>query len=144
MATIDIALTVKIDGTTTVDASPASIEAEAFSTIKIELKPEEERKVEVQPSKEEQVSFILITSNRYSTEEGKITYKIEGGDKEISLEQPHIYVKGMVMFAELENPNQPFVFKNTYKKVEETTPEKKENPVATIEILVGRNVTPQE
>ncbi|MBV6625822.1 MAG: hypothetical protein KI793_23320 [Rivularia sp. (in: Bacteria)] len=114
------------------------IKTEAYNKIEVAIQPGDTDKViNVAQGNKGEISFLLITSNLYSSEE-KLTYKV--GDKEIQLDRPQIFLGAGAVSLLGENLSQ-IKFSNKYDKA---TEEDKPDPnQAEIEILVGRDATPQ-
>ncbi len=113
------------------------IKVEAYNKIEVAIQPgDTDKVVNVAQGNKGEISFLLIKSNLYNSEE-KLTYKV--GDKEIQLDQPQIFLGTGAVSLLGENLNQ-IKFSNKHEK---TTEEKKPDPnKADIEILVGRDATP--
>jgi hypothetical protein len=81
--------------------------------------------VNVQPSGEGKVQFLLITASVY---DDKLTYKVDGGATDIKLDEPQVLVgDGAVRL--LNATQKQFVFKNEIDPPAD----------AAIQILAGRN-----
>ena len=134
MAKVNVTLTVQIVGGPTINESKELV-VEAYDKIDVVIEPEKEKSVEVQPSEGKRISFLVIKSSVYSdsTKNIKITYGIDDAGK-IELDQPHFYLgSGVVSLL----GSDPKVLK--FKNGSENKPENK----AELEILVGRDATPE-
>ena len=133
MAKVNVTLTVQIVGGPTINESKELV-VEAYDKIDVVIEPEKEKSVEVQPSEGKRISFLVIKSSVYSdsTKNIKITYGIDDAGK-IELDQPHFYL-GSGVVSLLGSPK-ILKFKNASEK-------KLENN-AQLEILVGRDATPE-
>lgn len=109
-------------------------EVEAYNKIEVAIEPQQDQVVEVAQG---QISFLLIQSNLYSSSEAKLTYKV--GDKEIELDQPQIFL-GAGAVSLLGQDLKQMTFSNKYPAP--TADEDKDKNRAEIEILVGRDATP--
>jgi hypothetical protein len=133
MAKVNITLTVQVVGGPTINEAKELV-VEAYDKIDILIEPEKEISVEVQPSEGKLISFLVIKSSIYSdaSKKTKLSYGIDDSGK-IDLDQPHFYLgSGVVSLL-----GSPKVLK--FKNGSENKPENK----AQLEILVGRDATPE-
>lgn len=154
MAKIDVTLKVQVqDGPIINDST--SLDIEASGKIDVLLPPGTVNTplvVEVQPSAAAgQVKLVMVKSSLYSdsANDQKITYSVDGLDKEIELDQPHLYLGSGAVSTLGDAPPKLLKFKNTYPTTlpaneEAGTPEEdvSEKYTAQITILVGRDATP--
>ncbi|AFY57581.1 hypothetical protein Riv7116_5185 [Rivularia sp. PCC 7116] len=136
MVDIKVQLSAKVSGGPQASLNE-DIKVEAYNKIEVAIQPgDTDKVVNVAQGDKGEISFLLITSNLYSSEE-KLTYKV--GDKEIQLDQPQIFLGTGAVSLLGENLNQ-IQFSNKHEKA---TEEGKPDPnKADIEILVGRDATP--
>ncbi|MFN6570947.1 hypothetical protein [Dendronalium sp. ChiSLP03b] len=134
MAKVNVTLTVQVVGGPTINEAKELV-VEAYDKIDVVIEPDKEKSIEVQPSEGKRIGFLVIKSSVYSdsTKNIKITYGIDDAGK-IELDQPHLYLgSGVVSLL----GNEPKILK--FKNASENKPENK----AELEILVGRDATPE-
>lgn len=134
MAKVNVTLTVQVVGGPTINEAKELV-VEAYDKIDIVIEPDKEISVEVQPSETKRISFLLIKSSIYSNanKKTKLSYGIDDSGK-IDLDQPHLYLGSGVISLLGSNPN-VLKFKNASEKKPENN--------AQLEILVGRDATPE-
>lgn len=137
MATINLALNVQVVGGPTVLISKSK-SVQAYDKIEVVIEAGSDGKsVEVQPGDADHVSFLLIKSSVYSSEESDLTYRVSDGTSDfpdstqpakppIALDEPHLYF-GLGAVSVFGLAPKTLKFTNST-----TTP-------AAIEILVGRD-----
>jgi hypothetical protein len=139
MATINLTLNVQVaSGPQIQITKPKSVEAD--DKIEVIIKPDnKEQAIQIQPGDANLVSFLLIKSSFYGSE---LTYIVNDGGSNnnsanaIALDEPHLYLgTGAISVLGVA----PKVLKFTNKPP--TDPNKKPQDAA-IEILVGRDATP--
>ncbi|MDZ7962271.1 MAG: hypothetical protein RMY34_31145 [Aulosira sp. DedQUE10] len=134
MAKVNVTLTVQVVGGPTINEAKELV-VEAYDKIDIEIEPDKEKSVEVQPSEGKRISFLIIKSSIYSdaNKKTKLSYGIDDSSK-IDLDQPHFYLgSGVVSLL----GSDPKILK--FKNGSENKPENK----VQLEILVGRDATPE-
>jgi hypothetical protein len=101
MATINLALNVQVVGGPTVLISKSK-SVQAYDKIEVAIEPGSEKSVEIQPGAADKVSFLLIKSSVYSSEQSLLTYRVNDGTSDfpdstqpakppIALDEPHLY-----------------------------------------------------
>lgn len=102
MATINLALNVQVVGGPTVLISKSK-SVQAYDKIEVAIEPGSEKSVEIQPGAADKVSFLLIKSSVYSSEQSLLTYRVNDGTLNnfpdsndpskppIALDEPHLY-----------------------------------------------------
>ena len=141
MAIIRVGLNVQVVGGPAASVPQVEIEVEAYDKIEVEVKSGEENKeVEVQPG-DQGVSFLLIKSSEYTPPETapdkQLTYTPEGKSP-INLDRPQIYL-GLGAISSLLGPVKKVTFSNQLESLDPVTDPK----TAALEILVGRDATPE-
>jgi hypothetical protein len=113
---------------------------QAYDKIEVVIEAGSEKSVDVQPGAADKVSFLLIKSSVYSSEQSVLTYRVSDGNSDfpdstqpakppIALDEPHLYF-GLGAVS---------VFGLAPKILEFTN---STGTPAAIEILVGRDATP--
>jgi len=101
MATINLALNVQVVGGPTVLISKSK-SVQAYDKIEVVIEAGSEKSVDVQPGAADKVSFLLIKSSVYSSEQSVLTYRASDGTSDfpdstepakppIALDEPHLY-----------------------------------------------------
>jgi hypothetical protein len=101
MATINLALNVQVVGGPTVLISKSK-SVQAYDKIEVAIEAGSEKSVDVQPGAADKVSFLLIKSSVYSSEQSVLTYRVSDGNSDfpdstqpakppIALDEPHLY-----------------------------------------------------
>lgn len=123
--------TINVTGGPTLSGS-RSVEVEAYDVISVAVAPDAtDFEVEIQPGEAAgQVSVLTITSDHY---EDDFIYKVNSAaaTDEVVLNQPQVLVGGAVGLTD-DAPTALFFSRNLAAG----------EPVATVQILVGRDATP--
>jgi hypothetical protein len=121
-----VTLRTDVSGAGTTSATFTLANIEAYDRINVTAPASDSVEVEVQPGGSGQVQLIFITAGTYSD---NLTYTVTGGEADVALNAPHIFV-GSGAVALLGSTQNTITFTNG------------ETSDIDVEILVGRDATP--
>jgi hypothetical protein len=128
MAKVNYTIGVQVGGGPQVNV-PRTVDAEGHDKVDLEVAPQTEKTIDLQPALATKILILLIKSDLYAPE---ITFKIKGDGQEsaeLKLVEPQVFINDAVTLLKVDRPTSI-----TIKNALPANPPKK----AAIEIIVVR------